>query len=66
LLPVGIVKVNSDFKKDDLIKITDENGKVIGVGKASYGSDKIELEKLSDKQKPIVHYDYLYLENRTK
>ncbi|GAB1451058.1 glutamate 5-kinase [Draconibacterium sp.] len=66
LLPVGIVKVNSDFKKDDLIKIKDENGKVIGVGKASYGSDKIELEKLSDKQKPIVHYDYLYLENRTK
>lgn len=66
LLPVGIVKVNSDFKKDDLIKIKDENGKVIGVGKASYGCDKIELEKLSDKQKPIVHYDYLYLENRTK
>jgi glutamate 5-kinase len=64
LLPVGIVKVNSEFKKDDLIKITDENGKVIGVGKASYGSDKIETEKQSDRQKPIVHYDYLYLENR--
>jgi len=66
LLPVGIVKVNNEFKKDDLIKITDENGKVIGVGKASYGSDKIETEKQSDKQKPIVHYDYLYLESRTK
>ena len=66
LLPVGIVKVNSEFKKDDLIKIIDENGKLIGVGKASYGSDKIETEKQSDKQKPIVHYDYLYLESRTK
>ena len=64
LLPVGIVKVNSEFKKDDLIKITDENGKVIGVGRASYGSDKLETEKQSDKQKPIVHYDYLYLENK--
>lgn len=64
LLPVGIVKVNSEFKKDDLIKIRDENGKVIGVGKASYGSDKIETEKQSDKQKPIVHYDYLYLEGK--
>jgi glutamate 5-kinase len=62
LLPVGIVKVKSEFKKDDLIKITDENGKVIGVGKASYGSDKIETEKQSERQKPIVHYDYLYLE----
>jgi glutamate 5-kinase len=64
LLPVGIVKVNCEFKKDDLIKITDENGKIIGVGKASYGSDKIEIEKKSDKQKPIVHYDYLYLEGK--
>ena len=64
LLPVGIVKVKSEFKKDDLIKITDENGKVIGVGKASYGSDKIETEKQSDRQKPIVHYDYLYLEGK--
>ncbi len=64
LLPVGIVKVKSEFKKDDLIKITDENGKVIGVGKASYGSDKIETEKQSGKQKPIVHYDYLYLEGK--
>ncbi len=64
LLPVGIVKVKSEFKKDDLIKITDENGKVIGVGKASYGSDKIETEKQSGRQKPIVHYDYLYLEGK--
>lgn len=64
LLPVGIVKINSDFKKGDLIKISDEQGKLIGVGKASYSSDKIETEKLSEKQKPIVHYDYLYLENR--
>lgn len=64
LLPIGIVKVGSEFKKDDLIKIMDENGKIIGVGRASCGSDKIETEKQSDRQKPIVHYDYLYLENR--
>lgn len=64
LLPVGIVRVNREFKKDDLIKITDEQGKVIGIGKAGYGSDKIENEKQSDKQKPLVHYDYLHLENR--
>jgi glutamate 5-kinase len=64
LLPVGIVKVVSEFKKDDLIKIIDESGRVIGVGKASYNSAKIETEKLSEKQKPVVHYDYLYLENK--
>jgi len=64
LLPVGIVKVTSEFKKDDLIRIIDESGKMIGVGKAGYGSAKVETEKLSEKQKPLIHYDYLYLENK--
>lgn len=64
LLPRGIVKVSAKFMKDDLIKITDEQGNLIGVGKANYGSDKIESEKLIEKQRPTVHYDYLYMENR--
>ncbi len=64
LLPVGIVTIDSDFKKGDLIKIVDELGDIVGLGKASYSSDKIEHEKKSDKQKPVVHYDYLYLENK--
>ena len=63
LLPVGIVKVSSEFKKDDLIKIVDESGKTVGVGKAGYGSERIEAEKQSERQKPLVHYDYLYLEH---
>ncbi len=63
LLPVGIVKIAAEFKKGDLIKIVDESGKTIGVGKAGYGSDSFESEKQSGKQKPIVHYDYLYLEH---
>ncbi len=65
LLPVGIEKIEGEFKKGDLIKITDTNGLLVGMGKASYGSDKIDKEKQTDKQKPVIHYDYLYLENRT-
>jgi glutamate 5-kinase len=64
LLPVGIVDVISVFKKGDLIKIVDEAGKIIGVGRASYGSEKLDIEKQSEKQKPLVHYDYLYLEQQ--
>jgi glutamate 5-kinase len=64
LLPVGIIKVSNEFKKGDLIRIVDESGRAIGVGKASYSSSKIETEKLSEKQKPLIHYDYLYLENK--
>ena len=66
LLPVGITKIINEFKKGDLIKIMDESGEIIGVGKAGYGSDKIETEMKSAKQKPIVHYDYLYIETSMK
>ena len=64
LLPVGVVKIISEFKKGDLIKITDETGAVVGIGKAQYGSDKIKLDPADKKQKPLVHYDYLYIENK--
>jgi glutamate 5-kinase len=64
LLPVGVLQVLSEFKKGDLIKITDETGSTVGLGKAAFGSEKLEKEKLSEKQHPVVHYDYLYLENK--
>ena len=63
LLPVGIVKIVSEFKKGDLIKIVDESGKTVGLGKAGYGSEKLDAEIQSEKQRPVVHYDYLYLEH---
>jgi glutamate 5-kinase len=64
LLPVGIVTIENEFKKGDLIRIIDESGNTIGLGKAQYGSDKVEAEKKSEKQKALVHYDYLYMENK--
>ena len=62
LLPVGVESIGNEFKKGDLIKILDKSGKLIGLGKAQYGSDKIKEEQDSKKQKALVHYDYLYLE----
>ncbi len=64
LLPVGIVKLVSDFAKGDLIKILDESNTVVGIGKAQYSSEKMKQEMDSEKQKPLVHYDYLYMENK--
>jgi glutamate 5-kinase len=62
LLPVGIVKVLSDFKKGDIIKLVDEHKKLFGLGIAEYGADKAK-ERLGQKnQKALVHYDYLYLQ----
>jgi glutamate 5-kinase len=61
LLPVGITYIKGEFKKKDIIRIVDEDEKTIGLGIAEYGSDKA-LELIGQKnQKPLVHYDYLYL-----
>lgn len=61
LLPVGVMKINEEFQKGDIIKITDENGKQVGLGIAEYGSDKAAERIGQKKQKPLVHYDYLFL-----
>jgi glutamate 5-kinase len=62
LLPVGIVNILSDFKKGEIIKLVDENGQQIGLGIAEYGSEKARENIGRKKEKPLVHYDYLYLQ----
>ena len=63
LLPVGVIKINGEFLKGDLVKIIDAEGKNIGIGKTQYNSETA-LKKMGQKnQKPIIHYDYLYLKN---
>jgi len=66
LLPVGVVRYCGDFRGGDLLKIVDENDRFIGIGKARFGSDKLQKEKTAEKQKPLIHYDYLYLESENK
>ncbi|MHA6248465.1 glutamate 5-kinase [Pontibacter sp. CAU 1760] len=61
LLPVGIVAVSGNFSKGDIIRVTDEQGERLGLGKAEYGSKKATERIGLSNQKPIVHYDYLYL-----
>lgn len=66
LLPVGVVSIGNEFKKGDLLRIIDEKGNYLGLGRADYGSDKLETERLSKRQKALVHYDYLYIEKIKK
>jgi glutamate 5-kinase len=61
LLPVGVVAIKGEFRKGDIIRLTDEKGHALGLGIAEYGSDKA-LERLGQQhQRPLVHYDYLFL-----
>lgn len=61
VLPVGIVKISGSFEKGDLIRITDKAGNPVGLGKAQYNSEKALELKGKKNQKPVVHYDYLFL-----
>ena len=62
ILPVGIVRVEGRKKKNDIVRIVDYQGDMIGVGKVNYSSAQaIEIMGQCG-QKPVVHYDYLYVE----
>jgi len=62
LLPIGATKIIGDFEKDDIVRIIDNNGQSLGVGKVQFDSEKAREILGKKNQKPLVHCDYLYLE----
>ncbi len=62
LLPVGILHIDGDFVKGEVVMIQDESGQNIGLGMAQYQSDKARKWIGQQGKKPIIHYDYLLLE----
>ena len=62
LLPVGVTKISGNFEADDIVRIIDEKGKQVGIGRTSYSSEKAKETIGKNNKKAIVHYDYLYIE----
>jgi len=62
VLLVGVTGIQGDFEKDEIVRIINEEGEQLGVGCAAYSSE--EAIPLIGKRdlKPLVHYDYLYLD----
>lgn len=62
ILPVGVTHIEGEFEKDDIVRIIDDKGKQIGVGRTGYSSEQARALIGKHGKKAIVHYDYLYLE----
>jgi glutamate 5-kinase len=63
LLPVGIEAVEGSFSSGDVIQIRNAAGRVLGCGKARCDHDEARRSMGKRGQKPLIHYDYLYLVN---
>jgi glutamate 5-kinase len=61
LLPVGVTKIIGTFDAEDIVRIVDEEGKQIGIGRTAYNSDKAKEIIGKSNNKPIIHYDYMYI-----
>lgn len=62
ILPVGVTKIEGSFEEGDIVKIINSQGKQIGLGKINING--VSAQKIIGKtqQKPIIHYDYLYID----
>lgn len=61
LLLIGITQIRGNFRKGDVVKIMDDNDRYIGLGRAEYGADEARKNIGKEHFKPLIHYDYLYL-----
>ena len=63
LLPVGVEEISGDWEEGDIVNIYDNEDSLIGVGRASVSSLQAGQSIGRRGEKPVVHYDYLYIEN---
>lgn len=61
LLPVGIEAIDGYFKRGDVIQILNSSGRMLGCGRARYDHEQASRVLGQHDQKPLIHYDYLYL-----
>jgi glutamate 5-kinase len=66
LLMIGITAVKGVFRSGDIVRIEDEEGSNIGLGKCQYDSEKAELNLGEKLNKPFIHYDCMVINEKNK
>ncbi|MFI3281148.1 MAG: glutamate 5-kinase [Rikenellaceae bacterium] len=64
LLPVGVVAIEGDFEKHDIVKVVSRDGFTVGVGRIAVDSTEARASVGVRGLKPMIHYDYLYIEEQ--
>ncbi len=64
LLPIGVVDVVGDFEKNDIVKVVSQCGSTIGIGRISVDNHEARATAGERGHKPIIHYDYLYIDEQ--
>jgi glutamate 5-kinase len=62
LLLVGVDRIDGEFDEGDIINIVGPDGRLIAVGRSAYSSDDAQKLIGAHDVRPLVHYDYLYME----
>lgn len=62
ILPIGVTKIVGNFENDDIVKIINSSGILIGLGKTAYNSSEAKKIIGQNNHKAIIHYDYLYID----
>jgi glutamate 5-kinase len=66
LLMIGITEVRGVFESGDIVKIIDEEGNTVGLGKCRYDSEKAEQNIGRKLPGPFIHYHCLVLNEKNK
>ena len=62
LLPVGVTAVEGEWEEGDIIAVDGPDGERIAIGRAATDSREASASAGRHGCRPLVHYDYLYLE----
>ena len=62
LLLVGVTEIKGEFEEGDIIHIVSEAGEHIAIGRSGYSSAEARRLMGQHNVKPLVHYNYLYIE----
>lgn len=65
LLPVGVTAVSGDWEEGDIVAVIGTDGQRIAMGRAATSGAEARQSIGRHGMRPLVHYDFLYLENAT-